>query len=252
MIQPCPRRLRRVGGLDRFLEWDGCYNVRDLGGLRTAGGGTTRFGAVVRSDGPAKLTADGWRALWAYGIRTVVDLTEESERRADLSSRPAGLVEVHVPLDGDEEEFWGPLRENGHWGTALYYAAFLERYPHRIAAAVTAVAAAGPGGVLVHCGRGRDRTGLISLMLLGLVGVGADEVFADYQLSDCDRVIEGRLRLGLHDDTTRIAEIYAEVGATEHDTIHALLGSLDAATYLRAAGVTDDHLAAVHARLNGG
>ena len=38
--------------MSRVLTWDGCLNVRDLGGLPTEDGGTTRFGAVVRGDNP--------------------------------------------------------------------------------------------------------------------------------------------------------------------------------------------------------
>ena len=39
---------------ERILSWDGCTNVRDLGGLRTADGRKTRFGVLVRSDTPAR------------------------------------------------------------------------------------------------------------------------------------------------------------------------------------------------------
>jgi hypothetical protein len=31
---------------ERHLEWAGCYNVRDLGGLPTRDGGTTRSGSA--------------------------------------------------------------------------------------------------------------------------------------------------------------------------------------------------------------
>jgi len=41
---------------NRVLAWDGCTNVRDLGGLKTCDGRLTRWGAVVRSDTPARLT----------------------------------------------------------------------------------------------------------------------------------------------------------------------------------------------------
>jgi len=34
----------------RNLTWDGCLNIRDLGGLPTAEGGATRFGVIVRAD----------------------------------------------------------------------------------------------------------------------------------------------------------------------------------------------------------
>jgi protein-tyrosine phosphatase len=68
-------------------------------------------------------------------------------------------------------------------GTPLYYRPFLERKIDRCVAAVRAVARAAPGGVVVHCGIGRDRTGLVSLLLLTLAGVTVDAVAGGYALS---------------------------------------------------------------------
>jgi hypothetical protein len=45
---------------ERVLHWDGCTNVCDLGGLRTTDGRTTRWGALVRSDTPGRLSAAGY------------------------------------------------------------------------------------------------------------------------------------------------------------------------------------------------
>jgi hypothetical protein len=59
---------------NRVLDWQGCKNVRDLGGLRTCSGSLTRFGGIVRADTPSRLTAAGWAALYGYGIRTIVTL----------------------------------------------------------------------------------------------------------------------------------------------------------------------------------
>jgi hypothetical protein len=66
---------------DRHLDWEGCCNARDLGGLSTTDGRTTRWGAVARSERLDELTAAGWSALEAHGIRTIVDLRNHDERR---------------------------------------------------------------------------------------------------------------------------------------------------------------------------
>ncbi|HEX7299288.1 MAG TPA: tyrosine-protein phosphatase, partial [Solirubrobacteraceae bacterium] len=76
---------------DRRLQWDGCANVRDLGGLRVSGGGETRWGALVRADAVDRLTADGWSALEAHGVRTVIDLRNDDELGEDVAPRPAGV-----------------------------------------------------------------------------------------------------------------------------------------------------------------
>jgi protein-tyrosine phosphatase len=57
---------------------------------------------VVRADRVDRLTEEGWAALWRHGVRTIVDLRNGDELTADLAARPAGLTNLHVPLDGIE------------------------------------------------------------------------------------------------------------------------------------------------------
>jgi hypothetical protein len=121
------------------------------------------------------------------------------------------------------------------WCTPLYYHDALSRWPERHAAAIAAVARARPGGVLVHCGRGHDRTGIITLLLLALAGVAPDDIAADYELSP---------------DPQR-DELLARRHTTTRAVILATLDSFDADAYLRAAGLGDDDLAAIRARLVG-
>lgn len=163
----------------RVLRWDGCVNVRDLGGYRTEDGRRTRFGAVVRSDNPAYLTRQGWTDLCGYGIRTVVGLRTvgaDDDEPAD-DQLPGGLTFTRVAIeDVTDLEFVEQRVTNGLWGTPLYFADALDRWPVMAVAAVRAVASAGPGGVVISCGRGCDRTGLLALLLLHLVGVAAEDI----------------------------------------------------------------------------
>ena len=64
---------------NRQLDWDGCNNVRDLGGLSAIDGRKMRWGALVCSDDPSKQTTEGWEALWAHGIRTINTLCTEGK-----------------------------------------------------------------------------------------------------------------------------------------------------------------------------
>ena len=170
---------------DRHLDWDGCTNVRDLGGLRTCGGEAIRRGALVRADALDRLSAAGWAALEAHGVRTVIDLRNDDELGTDATPRPAGLTTLHLPLDGVEDtEFWQDWHGRPEFGTPLYYRPFLDHFSERTAAVFTAIARAEPGGIVVHCGIGRDRTGLITLMLLALAGAGIEDITADYGLSE--------------------------------------------------------------------
>jgi protein-tyrosine phosphatase len=64
---------------DRNLAWEGCYNVRDLGGHATEEGRETRFGSIIRSDSVRNLSEPGWEALADHGVTTIVDLRIRSE-----------------------------------------------------------------------------------------------------------------------------------------------------------------------------
>jgi len=225
--------------MDRQLEWDGCVNVRDLGGLRTRDGREIRHGALVRADAVDRLTATGWTALYEHGIRTVIDLRNDDEIQPDVAPRPARLSTLRLPLDGIEDRrLWELWTTGRRFGTPCYHRPLFDRCPQRTAVVVTAIARARPGGVVVHCAAGRDRTGLIALLVLALVGVAAEEIAADYVLSaDCQ---------GPHPE---LDAFLAGEGMTTSDAISAVLASLDAEGYLRAAGVGEDDLAALRRRL---
>ncbi|MGE0543517.1 MAG: tyrosine-protein phosphatase [Dehalococcoidia bacterium] len=237
--------------VERHLDWDGCYNVRDLGGLATIDGRRTRRGAVVRADGLDRLTTIGWAALRAHGIRTVIDLRNDDEivSMPDTAPRPTDLTTIHVPLDDSADtEFWQYCWSNALDGTPLYYQLFLDRKPERCAAAVRAVARAEPGGVVFHCGAGRDRTGLVSLLLLALVGVVSEEIAADYDMST-PRLHPMWAARGMEDQGPMIEAVLARRNTTTRALLLDILASLDADAYLCAGSVSDGDLDAIHARL---
>lgn len=236
---------------DRHLDWDGCFNVRDLGGLPTSDGRVTRLGAVVRADALDGLSEDGWAALTAHGVRTVIDLRNDDERGADAAPRPAGVTTVQLPLDVSEDrEFWNVWQSGPQFGTPLYYGPHLERSPERSAAVVAAVARARPGGVAFHCAGGRDRAGQVSLLLLALAGVAADAIAADYALS-FERLSARYAARGEEDQGPLLRSYLQEQGTTAEALIVELLGRLDVEAHLREAGLGGEDVAALRGRLVG-
>jgi protein tyrosine/serine phosphatase len=87
---------------------------------------------------------------------------------------------------------------------------------------VAAFAQAQPSGVLFHCVRGCDRTGIIALLLLALVGVSEEDIVADYELSiDPER-----------------DEILSTNGTTTRKVILDTLAGIDAESCLLSAGLS--------------
>ena len=162
----------------RELAWDGCVNVRDLGGL-----GQIRPGAVVRMEAPRRLSCGRVGGGLGARVRTVVDLRNADEGEPDRAPRPAAITTVHVPQDPVGTPFYEHWAEIDSLSSPLYFPAMLAEYPERVVAAVRAIANAAPGCVVFHCAGGKDRTGLLALVLLTLAGAATDEIIADYLLT---------------------------------------------------------------------
>lgn len=223
-----------------FLNWPSCVNARDLGGLPTTAGGTTRDGALARSDSADRLTAHGWSALLDHGVRTVIDLRNDDER-APIGGRPPQIDTVVLPYDGLEEhpDFWATWWDDPRFATPLYFAPHLERFPHRSARVLRAIAHARPGGVLVHCQGGRDRTGLIAALTLAVAGVTPEAIADDYA-----RSFTGAAR-----QDTDAHVLAALQGATPEQAMLDVLATTDLDGALARGGFTGEDAAALRARL---
>jgi len=162
---------------ERVLRWDGCVNVRDLGGLPLAGGGETAYRVVVRADWLPGLSEVGRRALVDYGVSLIVDLRPEREDRDD-EYEPLPVRVLRQAMDPRPVAAawdWPSMREA--------YLALADRYRGELAQALTALGAADPPAA-IHCAGGRDRTGIACGMALWLAGVEPDVIAADHALSD--------------------------------------------------------------------
>jgi protein-tyrosine phosphatase len=232
---------------ERTLSWDGCVNVRDLGGHPTEDGRTTRFGAVVRADSVRALSDAGWDALLEYGVSRIVDLRLRSELALD-PPRDLQVEVVHVPLmhELDDEEWVeidaiGDAQPDAAGSTRAVYLEFLERRRPQFAQAFAAVAGAPEGTVVVHCHGGKDRTGLVVALLLRLVGVDRETIAADYALSGHNlRELTAAWVAEADDELER--ERRRRIGTAPAEAMVAVLAELErrygsVREYLHAAGV---------------
>jgi protein-tyrosine phosphatase len=241
-----------LGASDRALRWESLLNARDLGGLPAAHG-HVRTGAIVRSDALYRLNDAGRAALIAHGVRTVIDMRATREIAANsYDFDPASGVTRHH-LAQQSAEMWEAVKGRDR---ADFDLTMLELARPRVATIAQAIADAPPGGVLIHCEVGKDRTGLMTMLLLDLVGTPAEVIAADYSLTAtglaplfADLIAkaqsdEGRARL------QEEALCRADVMAAIHSGFRARYG--DAEMYLRLGGAPRATIDAIRARMLGG
>ena len=245
----------------RTLTWDGCVNVRDLGGIATEDGAVTRTGAIIRSDNVGGLTAAGWRALEDHGVTRIVDLRWPEERAED-PPRDVDIEVVEISVLGpnlpDALDYLRTLdahvdavediAEHYEWS----YVDFLERNRERFGRALAAVADA-PGPVVIHCMGGKDRTGLVAAILLRLASVAHDDIGRDYALTESNLVARTAVWLDSAPNELercrreKLSKTPAAAMARVIIEIERRYGNVT--EYLTAAGLEPDQIERLRARL---
>lgn len=250
---------------DRWLALEGNDNARDLGGLPTVDGRTTRRGVLVRSDTLQELTpADVTLLRGRYGLRTVVDLRTpleaEKEGRGLLAVEPVAYHnlpfvpdEVVVPGDPGHELIVTERREQDR---VEHYLDYLRRAGGVVAPALRVLARPGAAPAVFHCAAGKDRTGVLAALLLEIAGVRREAVVADYAATNerLHRVAARLRRLPTYAaDTSRRSD---EDLRSDPQTMRDFLARIDAghggaAGWARARGVSEEQLAALRGLLRG-
>jgi protein-tyrosine phosphatase len=192
-----------------WLELDGTVNARDVGGLPTVDGRTTRPGVLLRSDNLQDLSqGDVARLLGDLGLRTVVDLRSTGEAHLTGPTPLHGKV-VHHQLslipewDGEPDRAeveraveqavvdralpsladFAPRERKDPTDLTGHYVGYVDNAGAAIAKALQVLADPQAGPTLVHCAAGKDRTGVVVALALSLAGVTRDAVVEDYLCS---------------------------------------------------------------------
>ena len=174
--------------MGRHLDIEGAYNVRDLGGYKTADGHSTRWRTLVRADDVSRLPEASRSALLIYGVRTVIDLRNprELEISPNRFAHSGDVSYVHVHLQGtytlaaqstSDQSLPMPTR------LSSIYITWLEKRQEEFARVLSTLASPGSLPALYHCLGGKDRTGIVSALLLRLARVPNETVVEDYTLT---------------------------------------------------------------------
>ena len=240
--------------MERSIDLDGCVNFRDLGGYPTGDGRRLRWRQLFRSDALHALSPrDVAHLRDELALSDIVDLRStfelDAEGRGPLGEQPIEFH--HTPLfDGDPSRSDRAAAETMSLGER--YVGLLDVAQPKIGRVVRILSHA-RGGAVYHCAAGKDRTGVISAVLLGALGVPDDLIVADYALSAerIDEIIARVMSMKGYQDTLR---------EMPEDTLHARPESMEAvlagvanrwgsmADYLLDAGLTADDLDRLRAK----
>jgi protein-tyrosine phosphatase len=240
--------------MQRLIVLDGCLNFRDLGGYPTCDGGTVRWRRLFRSDALHALSAaDVDRLRDEIGLGTVVDLRSTAELRAEGDGplvREA-VAHHHVPLfDGDR--IAGDERASLVTLADRYW--LLAQYAKEKIARVLTTLATSERPAVYHCAAGKDRTGVVSAVILGVLGVPDEVIVADYAATkeNLDAIVERLMATRSYESV--LADLPPDTLHAEAETMAAFLERIrsdygDMHAYARAAGVAPDALEALVDRL---
>ena len=164
----------------RHLKFAGTYNFRDVGGYPARNGGTIRWRTLFRSDSPHRLCEADRASLIGCGLRTAIDLrqTEELDEAPNAFAASAQITYRHLPLMSD-----APSMPEALPALVEIYRSILDDRGEQVGATLAALAAPGALPAVVNCTAGKDRTGVIVALVLGLAGVPEETIVADYALS---------------------------------------------------------------------
>ena len=211
--------------LPRWIKVPGITNVRDLGGWPLPGNRRVRQGVVYRSSEMNNLrpiAAEGKEVLEReLGIRTDLDLRWSTHEDVGPVLDPDQVRWINIPILG-----YGRLDEEAD---RLNYPRVFELF-------------AEPANypILLHCAAGADRAGTIAFMLNALLGVSAEDLFRDYELTSLSRA-------GERSCSSDVFQSLLEALAPWGDDFSAR-----AESYLGAVGVTPDTIDAIRAQLTVG
>ncbi len=214
----------------RKLTLTGCVNFRDLGGYPGADGRSIRWRRLFRADGLTRLDEADCAQLADLGLATVIDLRTKGEVE-ERGRFPEDAFEVeyhHLPLT----DVLPPTEDLSRYDepafvTSRYQQLFSEG-SSSLARAVRVLAEPGALPAVFHCSAGKDRTGILSALVLGFLGVPRHVIVEDYALSaEAMIALLERLKQEYAESVAEVERYVPAVISVAPETMAAFLDSLE-------------------------
>lgn len=229
--------------------------------MTTGDGRAVKHRRLVRADALHR-SISSVTALTEFGVSRVLDLRDAREREAYGVFQADGIdVQHHPMLDPTFTWDEGPVSVPSEL-LADRYRAILTEFSDRLVRAVEGVVEvldSPSGAVAYHCAVGKDRTGLLTMLLLDALGVDAEQIVDDYARSSIATAVQvswlwsmGRPEGDVDDETLHVGVWSARpvTMAVTIEWLHAEFGGAE--KYLVDAGLDPEAVATLRAGALGG
>jgi len=245
----------------RVLALEGAWNVRTFAGLQGRNGPIPAT-AFVRTADLSRLTAADRDRLAAAGVKLDIDLRtgDELQQSPDVLANDARFDYQRISLMGTEKMDLQKMMTSFPDSLGAAYVQWLGSNQPQFRDVFQRIAAQQDGAVLYHCTAGKDRTGIISGILLDLAGVPRADIVHNYAISA--HYLEGQPKdsamnvqmMALIKQHPEIARKMAGMGGTAPENMEMFLDALHAqyggaAGYLKAVGLSEEEIHALQVRL---
>ena len=166
--------------MKRMLNLEHAYNVRDIGGYQIGSNATVRWRSFVRASSFSELSAKDVATLGQLGIRTVVDLRSKQEiRQSRYPISRANDIDYHNIGVSPTLRY----RITNVQQMLDHYLRLTRNSLPQLRDIFQLLGEADTYPVVVHCTQGKDRTGIVTALVLAVLGVSPRTIIEDYTLS---------------------------------------------------------------------
>ena len=227
------------------LPMEKAYNVRELGGYAARKGKITKYHEFLRSDNLYGITEEDEEFLLEYGVEAVIDLRGEPEavRHPNPFRDHEDVDYINLPFITDNVLDMREVQEKGFDPCKFYVN--LTEYREMVARLMRFILAHRDGCVLFHCTAGKDRTGVLAMILLGICGVSREDIMANYEVSFT--YIDKYLNINYGQGLDELNNSKREWIAAAYDHILDKYGSFK--LYLMACGLTKKEIRRLRKKL---
>ncbi len=181
---------------ERLIPMENASNFRDLGGIPTKDGRVVKWGKIYRSGKLNKLDSKDLDYFNTLGINTIVDFRDDVEVVKDKTRFPTNreINKIRTPIGDRSGNMQAELRKqiksadqktfDSEKFVADVMREFIDTFAFQYQPFLDLVDDLDKAPVLYHCSAGKDRTGLGTAIILGMLGVDREVILDDFMMSN--------------------------------------------------------------------